>query len=71
MLASVLSATLHGIDGRVIRVEVDVAPGLPGFSIVGLADASLQEAREAGPRRDPEQRPGLPAAPDHGQPRAG
>ena len=46
MLASVLSATLHGIDGRVIRVEVDVAPGLPGFAIVGLADASLQQARE-------------------------
>ena len=46
MLATVLSATLHGIDGRVIRVEVDVAPGLPGFSVVGLADASLQEARE-------------------------
>src|SRR5476651_605010 len=46
MLATVLSATLHGIDGRVIRVEVDVAPGLPGFTIVGLDDASLQEARE-------------------------
>ena len=29
-----------------IRVEVDVAPGLPGFTVVGLADASLQEARE-------------------------
>jgi len=46
MLATVLSASLHGIEGRVIRVEVDVAPGLPGFSVVGLADASLQEARE-------------------------
>ncbi len=46
MLATVLSATLHGLDGRVIRVEVDVAPGLPGFTIVGLADAALQEARE-------------------------
>ena len=46
MLASVLSATLHGLDGRVVRVEVDVAPGLPGFSIVGLADTALQEARE-------------------------
>ncbi len=46
MLASILSATLHGIEGRVIRVEVDVAPGLPGFAIVGLPDASLQEARE-------------------------
>ncbi|MFI5199478.1 MAG: YifB family Mg chelatase-like AAA ATPase [Candidatus Limnocylindrales bacterium] len=46
MLASVLSATLQGIEGKVIRVEVDVAPGLPGFTIVGLPDASLQEARE-------------------------
>ena len=46
VLATLLSATLHGLDGRVIRVEVDVAPGLPGFSIVGLADAALQEARE-------------------------
>jgi len=46
MLAVVPSATLHGLDGRLIRVEVDVAPGLPGFTIVGLADTALQEARE-------------------------
>ena len=46
MLASLLSATLVGLDGRVIRVEVDVAPGLPGLTIVGLADASVREARE-------------------------
>ena len=46
MLAIVPSATLHGLDGRLIRVEVDVAPGLPGFTIVGLADVALQEARE-------------------------
>jgi magnesium chelatase family protein len=46
VLATVHSATLHGLDGRVVRVEVDVAPGLPGFSIVGLADTALLEARE-------------------------
>ena len=46
MLATLLSSTLVGLDGRVIRVEVDVAPGLPAFAIVGLADAALQEARE-------------------------
>jgi magnesium chelatase family protein len=46
VLAIVPSATLHGLDGRLIRVEVDVAPGLPGFTIVGLADAAVQEARE-------------------------
>ena len=46
MLATLLSATLNGITGRVVRVEVDVAPGLPGFTIVGLPDAALSEARE-------------------------
>ncbi len=46
MLATLLSATVNGLDGRVIRVEVDVAPGLPGFTIVGLADTALLEARE-------------------------
>jgi magnesium chelatase family protein len=46
VLAIVPSATLHGLDGRFIRVEVDVAPGLPGFTIVGLPDTALQEARE-------------------------
>lgn len=46
MLATLLSATLHGLTGRPVRVEVDVAPGLPGFTIVGLPDAALTEARE-------------------------
>jgi magnesium chelatase family protein len=46
VLATLLSATLTGITGRVVRVEVDVAPGLPGFTIVGLPDAALSEARE-------------------------
>jgi magnesium chelatase family protein len=46
VLATLLSATLNGLDGRVVQVEVDVAGGLPGFTIVGLADTALQEARE-------------------------
>lgn len=46
VLATLLSATLQGIAGRLVRVEVDVAPGLPGFTIVGLPDAALSEARE-------------------------
>ncbi len=46
MLATVLAATLQGLEGRPVRVEVDVAPGLPGFTIVGLADVALREARE-------------------------
>jgi magnesium chelatase family protein len=46
VLAIIPSATLFGLEGRFIRVEVDVAPGLPGFTIVGLPDTALQEARE-------------------------
>ena len=70
MLADLRAATLLGLDGRVIRVEVDVAPGLPGFTIVGLADAALQEARERSRARYAT-RGSSPAPPDHRQPRPG
>ena len=46
MLATISSATLTGVDGRPVRVEVHVSDGLPGFSIVGLPDASCREARD-------------------------
>src|SRR3712207_5954208 len=40
------SLSLFGIDAVPVEVEVDVSAGLPGFSIVGLPDAAVQEARE-------------------------
>jgi magnesium chelatase family protein len=40
------SLSLFGIDAVPVEVEVDVSVGLPGFSIVGLPDAAVQEARE-------------------------
>ena len=46
MLSSISSAAVHGIDGYPVTVEVDFRPGLPAFSIVGLPDASVREARE-------------------------
>ena len=46
MLASVQSATLHGAVGRAVSVEVHVGQGLPGFTIVGLPDAPVREARD-------------------------
>ncbi len=46
MLARVHSAALLGIDARVLDVEVDVSGGLPCFTIVGLPDTSVREARE-------------------------
>jgi magnesium chelatase family protein len=33
-----------GIDGYVVRVEADSAPGTPGFTIIGLPDRALNEA---------------------------
>ena len=46
MLAILDTAVVHGLRGELVRVEVDIAPGLPSFQIVGLPDAALSEARE-------------------------
>src|SRR5688572_22303144 len=46
MLAETRSASLLGVDGMPVRVEVDVAFGLPSLTIVGLAGSQVQEARE-------------------------
>jgi len=46
MLAKVNSCALVGLDGIIVGVEVDVAPGMPFFGIVGLGDTAVQESRE-------------------------
>jgi magnesium chelatase family protein len=46
VLASVRSATLLGVEGRPVRVEVHVSSGLPGFTVVGLPDTTCREARD-------------------------
>jgi hypothetical protein len=46
MLATLVTAVISGLRGELVRVEVDVAPGLPVCHIVGLPDAALSEARE-------------------------
>lgn len=46
MLAQSLSSSLLGVEGVPIRVEVDVAFGLPSLTIVGMAGSQVQEARE-------------------------
>ncbi|HUB68977.1 MAG TPA: YifB family Mg chelatase-like AAA ATPase [Acidimicrobiales bacterium] len=46
MIATVVSATLVGVEGRSVAVEVHAANGLPGFRVVGLPDASCREARD-------------------------
>ncbi len=46
MLAKVISCALLGLEGAIVAVEVDISPGLPSFTLVGLPDAAVQEARE-------------------------
>jgi magnesium chelatase family protein len=46
VLAAVASATLIGAVGCPVLVEVHVSNGLPGFTIVGLPDAAVREARD-------------------------
>jgi len=46
MLASLLSAAVIGVDATLVHVEVDVSSGLPGFTMVGLPDASVRESRD-------------------------
>jgi magnesium chelatase family protein len=46
MLSLAFSAAMLGIDGYVVRVEADSAPGTPAFAIIGLPDRALGEARE-------------------------
>jgi len=46
MLAKVFTCAVVGLEGAIVEVEVDISPGLPSFTIVGLPDAAVQEARE-------------------------
>lgn len=47
MLAKVYSSAVVGLDAVSIEVEVDIASqGLPNFTIVGLPDKSVEEAKE-------------------------
>jgi magnesium chelatase family protein len=46
MYATATSCALRGLAGVPVTVEADIAAGLPGFTIVGLTDRAIQEARE-------------------------
>ena len=46
MLACMRTAAVYGIEACTVNVEVDVSFGLPGFTLVGLPDASVRESRD-------------------------
>ncbi len=46
MIARILSGAVLGIEGYLVEVEVNLAPGVPNFSIVGLPDAAVKESSD-------------------------
>ena len=46
MLANVCTGAIKGIEGFVVSVEVDIAPGMPTLAVVGLPDAEVRESKE-------------------------
>ncbi len=46
MLARVKSGALKGVDAYIVEVEVDLAPGLPAFTTVGLPETAVKEAKD-------------------------
>ncbi|MCD6194951.1 YifB family Mg chelatase-like AAA ATPase [bacterium] len=45
-MKKIFSASLEGLGARLVEVEVNITRGLPGFSIVGLPDKSVEESKE-------------------------
>ena len=45
-LATTKAIALSGLNGEVVTVEVDIADGLPGYTLLGLPDAALNESRD-------------------------
>ena len=45
-LGQTTCVALHGLDGAIVTVEVDIADGLPMYSLLGLPDAALNESRD-------------------------
>lgn len=46
MIARTYTVAFEGVEARLVQVQCAVAPGLPAFSIVGLPDKAVSEARE-------------------------
>jgi len=46
MYAQLNSVTVHGLQGQVVQVEIDLANGLPAFDLTGLPDSTVREAKD-------------------------
>jgi len=46
MVARAYTVAFEGVEARIVEVQCALTPGLPGFTVVGLADKAVSEARE-------------------------
>ena len=46
MLSVIKSIALQGLNGILVRIEVDISSGLPSWDIIGLPDISVKESKE-------------------------
>src|SRR5262249_16225004 len=46
VVQEVATVAFEGIEARAVDVQVQVAPGIPAFNVVGLPDKAVSEARE-------------------------
>ena len=46
MFTTVFSAAVYGLQAYLVRVEVDLAGGLPSFQLVGSLGSEVKESRE-------------------------
>lgn len=46
MVARTFTVAFEGVEARLVEVQCAVSPGLPGFSVVGLPDKAVSEAKE-------------------------
>lgn len=46
MLSIITSFGLVGIDGYLVKVEIDINHGLPAYDVVGLADTAIKESKQ-------------------------
>jgi magnesium chelatase family protein len=46
MLAKVTAGAVLGVDAYLVEVEVDISPGLPGFTTVGLPEGAVKESKD-------------------------
>ncbi len=69
MLAKLYSCAIIGLEGGLIEVEVDIAQGLPAFTLVGLPDAAVSGIAGTRAGGDQELQRHVSDAPYHRQPR--